>query len=181
MLGQPLLGGQLLDLRTAWRHVQRRDDVNLDEVTIAGCAGQMPLAADASFAYPRRIDDRPRECEPTGALLALLLALYEDKAEVVSSRLGMVSYRSILDSPFVQVPHDAVIPGVLREGDLPDLVAALAPREVGLEGPVDGRGRLVPIASVEIAYEVAKRAYTQARATQRLQFTELERDLSQKP
>jgi len=171
----------LRDLRTAWRHVQRREDVDLNTVMIAGGAGLMPLAADATFAYPRRIDERPRECEPTGALLSLLLALFEDKADNVTSRLGLVSYRSILDSPFVQVPHKAIIPGVLREGDLPDLVDALAPREVALEGPVDGRGRLVPVANVEAAYEAARRTYTQARASQGLQLIELERDLPQKP
>ena len=70
MLGQPLLGQQLRDLRTAWRHIQSLEDVKLDELILAGGAGETPLAAGAVFAYPRRID-RPRECEPTGALLAL--------------------------------------------------------------------------------------------------------------
>ncbi|MCI0360328.1 MAG: hypothetical protein L0211_17775 [Planctomycetaceae bacterium] len=175
MLGQPLLGRQLRDLRTAWKHVQGREDVDLDGMLIAGGAGFTPLAADAAFAYPRRID-RPRECEPTGALLALLLALYEDNVQQVASRLGLVSYRSILDSPFVQVPHGTIVPGVLREGDLPDLVSALAPREITLEGLVDGRGRAVPIASAKAAYESAARAYTQAQAPGRLQIIERQRE-----
>jgi hypothetical protein len=181
MLGQPLLGGQLHDLRSAWRHIQLREDVLLDSVYFAGGAGLTPLPADSPFVYPRRIDDRPHECEPTGALLALLLGLYEDKAEATSSRRGLVAFRSLLDSPFVQVPHEAIVPDVLREGDLPELVDALAPREVALEGLVDGRGRLVPITSAKAAYEGALRTYGQAMAAERLQIVELEQDSPPKP
>jgi len=170
MMGQPLLGRQLRDLRTAWKHIQRREDVDPDALQIAGGAGFAPLSADAKFAYPRRIDS-PRECEPTGALLALLLGLFEDKAESVASRLGLISYRSILESPFVQVPHEAIVPGVLREGDLPELVNSLAQREIVLEGLVDGRGRLVPIALAKAAYKSATQA----------QIGELEPNPTQKP
>jgi dienelactone hydrolase len=180
MLGQPLLGLQLRDLRTAWRHIQMREDVKPDELVLAGGAGETPLAAGAAFAYPRRID-RPRECEPTGALLALLMCLFEDHVAGVNSRLGLVSYRSILDSPFVQVPHEAIVPGVLSDGDLSDLVAALAAqREVAIEGPVDGRGRRVPVALAEEEYALAKRTFAQAGAVERLQIVDLE-DLTAKP
>ena len=180
MVGQPLLGRQLRDLRTAWRHIQTREDVMLEGLILAGGAGEAPLPAGAAFAYPRRID-RPRESEPTGALLVLLMGLFEDKMSVVNSRLGLVTYRSLLDSPFVQVPHEAIVPGVLLAGDLPDLVAAMAgPREVALEGPVDGRGRRVPLADAEAEYAVARRAFAQAGAAGRLQLTDLE-DLSSKP
>jgi hypothetical protein len=174
MLGQPLLGRQLRDLRTAWRHVQAREDLKVLEFMIMGGTGATPLAGGAPFAHPRRIDDRPRECEPTGGLLALLLCLFEDDSDMVVSRLGLVSYRSILDSPFVQVPHEAVVPGVLLESDLPDLVVALAgQREVALEGPVDGRGRSVAVADAEAEYAVAKRAFVQAGAAARFQIVDL--------
>ena len=73
-------------------------------------------------------------------------------------------------SPFVQVPHDCIIPGVLREGDLPDLVAALAPCEVRLGQLVDGCGRAVNAAAVKAAYEPAIRAYAEAGAENRLEF-----------
>ncbi|MCU0880800.1 MAG: hypothetical protein MUF06_23775 [Pirellulaceae bacterium] len=122
MLGDPLLAGQLRDLRAAWRHIQERDDVRQEGLIVAGGTGAAPLAADAPFAYPRRID-RPAEAEPTGALLALLLGLYEDVG-AINARLGLVSYRSVLDSPFVQIPHEAAIPGVFAGGDLAALVAA---------------------------------------------------------
>jgi dienelactone hydrolase len=141
MLGRPLLAGQLLDLRTAWHHVRKREGGDKRQSIAVGGSGVEPLPADASFAYPRRIDHRPAECRPTGALLALLMALYEGDFSTVAYRRGLGSYRSILDSPFVQVPHEAIVPGMLREGDIADLIAALEGISIEVEQPLDGRGR----------------------------------------
>jgi hypothetical protein len=71
----------------------------------------------------------------------------------------------------VQVPHEAIVPGVLRQGDLPELVAALAPREVTLEALADGRGQVVEEAAALEIYAVARRAYEQARAATSLNIT----------
>jgi dienelactone hydrolase len=172
MLGQPLLGGQLRDLRAVWRHVKARHPKAQLDLIVAGGSGAVPLAADAKFAFPRRIDGRPSECEPNCALLALLFALFEDDAQVSVSRNALMSYRSVLDSPFVQVPLDCVVPGVLRECDLPDLVAVLAPRDVGFEGFVDGRGRLVPAATAKAVYEPILRAYGESSPISRLDIAE---------
>jgi hypothetical protein len=172
MLGGTMLGGQLRDLRAAWQHLRRRDDVRLDGALVAGGTGTVPLPYDARFSYPRRIDGRPPECQPTGALLALLLALYEDGVGTVACRGGLTTYRSLLDSPFVQIPHECIVPGLLRESDLPDLVAALAPRSATLEMPVDGRGRRVPLAAIEQAYDAARRAFADAGATSRLEIVD---------
>jgi len=54
-----------------------------------------------------------------------------------------VSFRSVLDSSFVQIPHESIVPGVLRVGDLSDLAATLAPRTVAIHDGVDGVGRAV--------------------------------------
>jgi hypothetical protein len=49
----------------------------------------------------------------------------------------------VLDSPFAQVPHEAIVPGMLREGDVRDLFAALSETGIEVEYAVDGRNRLV--------------------------------------
>ena len=74
------------------------------------------------------------------ALLALLSAQFEDDVATVEASGGLVSFRSVLDSPFVQVPHECIVRGILREADLSDLAAAL-PRSVVLRNQVDGLGR----------------------------------------
>ncbi len=143
MLGQPLLAGQLRDFRTAWHHVRKREGGDMRQAIAVGGSGTEPLASDATFSYPRRIDNRPAESRPTGALLALLMALYEDDFNTVAYRRGLASYRSVLDSPFVQVPHEAIVPGMLREGDIRDLIDTLANKSIEVEYPVDGLGRLL--------------------------------------
>ncbi|HEX5103622.1 MAG TPA: hypothetical protein VFV87_07425, partial [Pirellulaceae bacterium] len=140
MLGQPLLAGQLRDLRAVWKHMRGKHPRISSSMAVGG-SGVEPLAADAAFSYPRRIDGRPPECQPTGALLAMLLGLYADVDSVVC-RHGLASYGSVLDSQFVQVPHECIVPGVFQAGDLPALAEVLKIREFSVDLPVDGRGRL---------------------------------------
>jgi hypothetical protein len=172
MLGQTVLGGQLRDLRAVLRHVQRRGDAGPREIMVLGDAGGEAHAAGVPFAYPRRIDNRPAECQPAGALLALLLGLFEDDTKVIRAEGGLLSCRAILASPFVQVPHDCIIPGLLRESDLPDLVGALAPRNVHLSRLVDGRGRLAPRSAAQPVYDLARRAYEAAGVSDRLRISD---------
>jgi hypothetical protein len=141
MLGHTLLAGQLRDLRAAWRHFRKRADLAPKEALVIGESGVTPLSEGVEFSFPRRIDGRPPESLPSAALLALLLALYEDDVFHVSARFGLASYRSLLDSPFVQTPLDSIPPGIFAAGDISDLVSALAPKSISLVGPIDGRGR----------------------------------------
>jgi hypothetical protein len=82
----------------------------------------------------------------------------------------------VLDSPFVQVPHEAIVPGLLQVGDLPDLAAALAPRQLTFESLVDGRGRLVPPKIATEIYAPAGKAYADAKAAENLDFDEAPRN-----
>jgi hypothetical protein len=170
MLGEPLLAGQLRDLRAVWRHIQRRSGDAKRELAVLADSGAAPLPANTPFAHPHRVASRPAETQPNAALLALLFALFEDGVKSIEASCGLMSFQSVLESQFVQVPHHCIIPGALREGDLADLVAALAPREVRLGNLVDGCGRLVTPAAARAAYETAIQAYQAAGAANRLQF-----------
>ena len=84
---------------------------------------------------------------------------------------GLVSFRSLLDSQFVHVPYDAVVPGALTVGDVADIVAALAPTtEVTLSGMVDGLNRRVSAKDAEAAFAVARKAYRDAKAGDKLKI-----------
>jgi hypothetical protein len=145
ILGRNLLAEQLRDLRAAWRHLASNEVIDRTKVSIFGDSPIQPLRQPETFSYPRRTDGRPSECLPQASLLALLLALFEDEVSSVECSGGLVSFRTVLDSPFVQVPHSCIVPGMLREGDVPDLVAALLPRQITLGGLVDGTGRAVSL------------------------------------
>jgi dienelactone hydrolase len=164
MLGKPLLAGQLRDLRATVRIV-RQTFAAAEDLSIVGDAGVTPLPRGSGFAYPRRVADRPREVRPSGPLLALLLALHEPRVSSVEAHAPLVSFRSTLDGPFVQAPLEAVVPGMLTECDMPDLVAALSPRNVRLYGPVDGLGRAISTAGARSAYQVATDAYAASEAS----------------
>ena len=99
------------------------------------------------------------EADPVGGLLALLTALYEDAVRGVAARGGLISYRSVLRDRFCYVPLDIIVPGILESADIADLVAALAPRSVALEGLVDGRNRSVSAADASQELRVVLSAY----------------------
>ena len=73
-----------------------------------------------------------------------------------------MSYRSVLRDPFCYVPLDAIVPGMLESADIPDLVAALAPRAVLLEGVVDGKDRKVGADRAANEFRSASAAYKEA-------------------
>jgi len=77
----------------------------------------------------------------------------------VSARGGLLSFQSLLESPFVYVPHDVIIPGALTAGDLADLAAALAPRPLQLAELVDGQNRRVTADEAAAVLEPVRREY----------------------
>jgi hypothetical protein len=93
--------------------------------------------------------------------LAAILALNPSQlgVQAVIARGGLVSYRSVLESPFVHVPHDALPINVFRAGDLPHVWAHLAPKPLRLEGLVDGTNRRVTGERLQKALRPVAEAY----------------------
>jgi hypothetical protein len=60
------------------------------------------------------------------------------------------------------------VPGVLRDYDLPDLAALIAPRKLTIVAPVDAAGKPVPQAELDAAYDAAKKAYAAAGVPENL-------------
>lgn len=81
---------------------------------------------------------------------------------------GLLSYASIGRTPIHRQIFDSVIPGVLGHYDLPDLVAALAPRPVTLLGLRSPLGNQVFKREVRAEYKYAEAAYTAAGASAKL-------------
>ena len=57
----------------------------------------------------------------------------------VAARGGLKSYRSILDAPQFYIPHDVLVPGVFKAGDIPELVVALGKMPHRYDDAIDGR------------------------------------------
>ena len=103
-------------------------------------------------------------------MLVLLAALYEEDVRTVYVHAGLASFESVLTKHLALIPHDAVVPGALTAGDLCDLVAALAPRRVRLEGMVDGWNRTLSASDLANAYESTAASYSATGAAAQFSF-----------
>ena len=86
---------------------------------------------------------------------ALFAAAIEPRISGLHLAGGLASYRSLVESPGYNHPFANFLPGVLRQTDLPQLAASLAPRKVTVAGTVDAAGKPMPAADVRKLYERA--------------------------
>lgn len=152
---ETMVGQRLRDLRSVLGYLRTRDDLDSSRLAIWGASFAKVNSADTDFQIPHRSDSRPPQSEPLGGLLALLTALYEDEVQSVYIQGGLGTFQSVLDSPYVLIPHDTVIPGVLGAGDLPALAAAVAPRPLLLVRLVDQLNRPLSAQAARTAYAPA--------------------------
>ena len=144
MLGTSALGQRLKDARTAVHYLTNRSDIDSKNLFLWG--DSFVPANPREGLLDQSIGQQPgpqviRQSDPLGSLLVLLTGLYEDDVRAVAARGGLASYLSILEDRFCYVPQDVIVPGILETGDIGEIVAALGPRAVLLEGSVDGRNR----------------------------------------
>jgi dienelactone hydrolase len=171
MVGETMVGGQLRDLRAVIAWLRTRGDLDASRLAVWGDSLAAVNPADTNYVLPREDDAAlPAQAEPLGGLLALLAGLYEDDLRAVCVRRGLGSFRSVLESHLVLIPHDMVLPGVLTTGDLDDLAAVLAPRALRLEGMVDGRNRAMGERQLRDAYRRTSDAYRKQQAPTAISF-----------
>jgi hypothetical protein len=168
LLGQTLLGSRLRDLRSSLRYLRKRPEIDAGRIALWGESFAPTNPQDRNVEVPLDADKFPDQTEPLGGLLGLLGGLFEDDVRAITTRGGLVSYQSLLQSQFLYVPHDAVVPGALTAGDLVDIAAVLAPRPLRLEGLVDGLNRAVAIDVTAREYEAARAAYQQMGGREQL-------------
>jgi len=160
----PMVGYRLRDLRAVLKYLRTRPDYGTQGFALWGDSFAAANSRKTDFQVPRRVPDRPRFSEPLGGLLALLGAVFEDDVHSVVVQGGLSAFQDVLRGPFVYIPHDVVIPGVLKSGDLPELAAAVAPRPLMLSGLVDGWNRTLSRADVEQTYAPTLAVYRRMQA-----------------
>ena len=146
MLGDTLLGKRLKDLRTVVAYLEGREDLDSHRMGLWG--DSFAPANPAHLLIDEQVQwqvgpEFEQQAEPLGGLLATLGAIFEEHVRTIAVRGGLASYLSALDDNFAYVPADVIVPGILQAGDIAEVVAALVPRPILLEGLVDGRDRLL--------------------------------------
>ena len=145
MLGAPLLGEQLRDVRLALNWVRHRSDVGFRPLIIWGESLIPPSPDNAKFQTPRDDDQSmPAVAEPQAPLLALFAGLFEDDLDAIYTVGGLASWRSLLESYLVLTAHDVIVPGALTAGDIADIVVVQQPTmRIRMDILVDGWNRTV--------------------------------------
>jgi hypothetical protein len=146
MLGTPLLGLQLRDVRTALTWLRQQPDFKGRTFAVWGESFTPPNPENAKFRQPRDDDGAlPAPSEPQAPLLAILTGLFEDDVAAIYSAGGLKDWRSLLADYLVLTAHDSIVPGALTAGDIPDLIAAQrSATKIRVEAEVDGWNRPVP-------------------------------------
>ena len=144
MLGQTLLGSRLRDLRSVLSYLRTRHDLK-GHFALWGDSPtpSNPEGFPEALADPLGQEPLPAPSEPLGGLLSLFGALFEEDVFAVYARGMIAGYAAALRDRFCYLPYDVVVPGALEAGDLCDVVAALVPLPIRLEGLVDGRNCLL--------------------------------------
>ncbi len=170
MLGTTLTRLQLIALRLVIHHAGRPNQ--RQPMFLWGDSFAPVNPADVRHQVPYDVDKMPHLAEPLGPTLALLAgSLFEMPIQAVYTRGGLINFRSILDSPFLFVPHDAAIPGAMMAGDLDDLAAAYLSRKgtrLAIEAPVDGLNRAAGQEAINRAYSLSVKAAGKDAARLRL-------------
>jgi dipeptidyl aminopeptidase/acylaminoacyl peptidase len=104
LVGKTMPGMQTGDVLRAFDYLATRHDVDAPRIAIAGTGN--------------------------GGVLALYAAALEPRIAKVACRKSPSSYTEIVRAKLHQGIAEIVVPGVLRDFDLPDLVAMLKPRPV---------------------------------------------------
>jgi hypothetical protein len=168
VLGETVLGERLRDLRTVLAYLGSRADVDAQRVGLWGDSFTPPNPDHLILNETPLWEIGPQieqEAEPLGGLLALLGGLYENNVQTVAVQGGLASFLSILDDSFAYVPQDVIVPGILEAGDVAEVASALAPHPLLLQGLVDGRDRLVPVADLESQLAPVYESYRSVSST----------------
>ena len=144
VVGKPLVGMRALDVSRAVDLLQAREDVGPDRILAFG--------------------------RGNGAVSVLYAATLDERLKKIMLERMLESYQTIVDQKIHRQVFENVVPSVLRFYDLPDLVAALAPREVWMVNPVDAVGKVVQSRQAESNYTFAQQAFSLTGQPDRLHF-----------
>jgi cephalosporin-C deacetylase-like acetyl esterase len=138
LVDRTLVGMQVEDLLAAFAYLAGRDDVDPKRVGVMG--------------------------KGSGGAPALFLATLEPRVEKLALEGSVLSYMAIARARYHENLTSSIVPGVLRDFDLPDLAAALAPRPLWIADPRSPTGALLRPEVALAEYSTAARRYERALA-----------------
>ena len=136
MLGRPVLGMQLRDLRSITRWLKTLPEIDSERFGSWGDSFSLvnPSDFNTRYAVPHDAKNSLTNSEPNGGLLAGLLPLFES-IQVTACR-GVLEIKGLYLSPYVYYPHESILPGMSSLQDWKTW------GRIRTKGTVDGQNRL---------------------------------------
>ncbi|HWC00437.1 MAG TPA: hypothetical protein VG672_27210, partial [Bryobacteraceae bacterium] len=106
----------------------------------------------------------------TGAVPLLYAAAFDSRLRALALENMLLSYDAVVNQAIHRQVFESIVPGALEEYDLPELVAAIAPRSVWLADPVSPVGAPASTAELRDSYRVAVKAFELAGAPERIRL-----------
>ncbi len=144
MLGKAVLGQRVWDFLRCLDYLETRPEVDRSRISVVGVAG--------------------------GGLVALLGAVLDDRPRSLLLQQVIATLRSVVESEEYSLRLSWLVFGLLREFDLPDLVAALAPRRCWALNAVGAQGDILPESTVQTLYKPTIDAYPRVAGKSQLAF-----------
>jgi len=157
MLGQTLLKGQIYDLGYVLDWLWSREDLDGRQFALWGSSHAAVNPADREWKVPYDVDT-PKLGEPMGGLVALYAPEHWGP-QVVLAEGTLKSWASVLDSPFVHLPHDAIVPNGVTDLELDEAAAFHRGHRLRISSSIDGLNRAVSQADLEAAYPLARKSF----------------------
>ena len=122
VMGRPVIGQRVWDAMRAIDYLVSRPDVDAAQIRVVGLGSAGLVALMATF-----LDPRPRSVLVNGTL---------------------VSYLSMIESENYSLKPEWLVPGILRDFDLPQIASGLSPRPCWILNGIDPNGRILTENSV---------------------------------
>ncbi len=132
-IGKTPLGQRILDVKKAVDYLAMRDEV--DEARISAIGHGL------------------------GGLIVLYTAAVDERIASVAATRSLLSYEAVVENELYTHRFPTFAPGLLRDFDLPEVAALIAPRPLLLVNPVDQVHRIAPPSDVERTYQPTATAY----------------------
>ena len=94
-----------------------------------------------------------------GGLIVLYSAALDERVASAAATRSLLSYEAIVENELYTHRFPTFAPGLLRDFDLPEVAAMIAPRPLLLANPVDQVHRIAPPDDVEKTYQPAAAFY----------------------
>jgi dienelactone hydrolase len=111
ILGRPLLGSQLRDLRTVMVWLKGRKEIDGARIALWGDSFASANPGDAKLQVPWDAADTPLHGEPGMSVLVALAAVVFETDVRASFARNKLDVDSVLASPYIYLPHDSIVPG----------------------------------------------------------------------